>query len=88
MLPFWYTFFASFFVGSLLSYCSANYFLLLLPLEPKRATTIAVAIAGKEITIGEALEKRSHKPIYKIDIKNEEKILKVTTFDILKLEEP
>ena len=33
--------------------------------ERKRATTIAVAIVGRAITIWEAIEKRSHEPTYK-----------------------
>jgi hypothetical protein len=31
----------------------------------KRATAIAVAIVGRAITIWEAIQKRSHEPIYK-----------------------
>ena len=34
-------------------------------LERKRATTIAVAIVGRAITVWEAIQKRSHEPIYK-----------------------
>ena len=33
--------------------------------ERKRATTIAVAIVGRAITIWEAIQKRSYEPIYK-----------------------
>ena len=34
--------------------------------EQKRATTIAVAIVGRAITVWEAIQKRSYEPIYKI----------------------
>ena len=33
--------------------------------ERKRATIIAIAIVGRAITIWEAIQKRSHEPIYK-----------------------
>ena len=39
------------------------------------------------ITIWGAIEKRSHKPIYKTDTKNEATILRVTTFALAKMEE-
>ena len=39
-------------------------------LTPLRATTIAIAIVGKAITIWEAIQKRSHEPIYKTYTKN------------------
>jgi hypothetical protein len=35
------------------------------PLKRKRATTIAIAIVGRAITILEAIQKKSHEPIYK-----------------------
>ena len=34
--------------------------------ECKRATTIAVAIVGRPITVLEAIQKRSHEPILKL----------------------
>ena len=37
----------------------------LTPLGCKRATTIAIAIVGRAITIWEAIQKRTHEPIYK-----------------------
>ena len=46
----------------------------------KRATTIALAIVERAITIWEVIQKRSHELIYKIDTKNEAKILRATTF--------
>ena len=49
--------------------------------------TIAVAIVGRAITIWEAIQKRSHEPIYKTHIKIEAKRLRATTFAIVKLEE-
>ena len=33
--------------------------------ERKRATTIAVAIVGRAITVWDAIQKRNHEPIYK-----------------------
>ena len=42
-------------------------------------TTIAVAIVGRAITIWEAIQKRSHDPIYKTYTKNEAKGLIATT---------
>ena len=56
-------------------------------LERKRATTIAVAIVRRAITIWEAIQKRSHEQIYKTHTKIEAKRLRVTTFAIAKLEE-
>ena len=56
-------------------------------LWPKRATTIAVAIVGRGITLWEAIMKRNHEPIYKTYKKIEEKRLRATTFAIAKLEE-
>jgi hypothetical protein len=58
--------------------------LLLLALEGdsdmcKRATTFAIAIVGRAITIWEAIQKRSHEPIYKTYTKNEAKGLRATT---------
>jgi hypothetical protein len=47
--------------------------------ERKRATTIAIAIVGRAITIWEAIQKRSHEPIYKTHTKIEAKRLKATT---------
>ena len=44
-----------------------------MPLRAKRATTIAVTIVGRAITIWEAIQKRSHEPIYKTHTKNEAK---------------
>ena len=38
---------------------------LLFLIKRKRATTIVVAIVGRAITIWEAIQKRSHEPIYK-----------------------
>ena len=52
----------------------------------KRATPIAVAIVGRAITIWEAIQKRSHEPIYKTNTKIEAKGLRATTFAIAKLE--
>ena len=49
----------------------------------KRATTIAVAIVERAITIWEAIQKRSHEPIYKTQTKIEAKRLRATTFAIL-----
>ena len=45
----------------------------------KRATTIAIAIVGRAITIWEAIQKRSHEPIYKTNTKNEAKGLRAIT---------
>jgi hypothetical protein len=39
----------------------------------KRATTIATAIVGRAIVIWEAIQKRSHEPIYKTYTKIEAK---------------
>jgi hypothetical protein len=50
-------------------------------------TTIAVAIVGRAITIWEAIQKRSHEPIYKTHTKIEAKRLRATTLAIAKLEE-
>ena len=47
--------------------------------ECKRATTIAVAIVGRAITVWEAIQKRSHEPIYKTYTKIEAKGLRSTT---------
>ena len=55
------------------------YFYSSLTPERERATTIAVAIVGRAITIWEAMQKRSHEPIYKIYTKNEAKGLRATT---------
>ena len=52
----------------------------------KRATAIAVAKVGRAITIWEAIQKRSHEPIYKADTKTEAKRLRPTTFTVTKLE--
>ena len=52
----------------------------------KRATTIADAIAGRALTIWEAIHKRSHEPIYKTHTKIESKTLRATTFAIALLE--
>ena len=49
----------------------------------KRATTIAVAIVGREITIWEAIQKKSYEPIYKTHKKI--KRLRATSFAIAKL---
>ena len=49
--------------------------------------TVAVAIVGRAITIWEAIQKRSHEPIYKTYTKIEAKRLRATTFAIAKLEE-
>ena len=43
------------------------------------ATTIAIAIVGRAITIWEAIQKRSHGPNYKTYTKNEAKGLRATT---------
>ena len=48
----------------------------------KRATSIAVAIVGREKTIWEAIQKRSYEPIYKTYTKIEAKRLRATTFAI------
>ena len=50
-------------------------------------TTIAVAITGRAITIWEAIQIRSHEPIYKTYTKIEAMRLRATTFAIAKLEE-
>ena len=55
-------------------------------LSPLTATTIAVAIFGRAITVWEAIQKRSHKPIYKTRTKIEAKRLRATTLAIVKLE--
>ena len=55
--------------------------------ERKRSTTIAVGIVGIAITIWEAIQQRSHEPIYKTHTKIEAKRLRATTFAIEKLEE-
>ena len=47
--------------------------------ERNRATTIAIAIVGRAITIWEAIQKRSHEPIYKTYTKNEAKGLRAIT---------
>ena len=53
-----------------------------------RATTIAVAIVGRAITIWEAIQKSSYEPIYETHTsKIEAKRLRATTFAITKLEE-
>jgi hypothetical protein len=39
----------------------------------KKATTIAVAIVGRAITLWEAIQKRSHEPNYKTHTKIEAK---------------
>jgi hypothetical protein len=53
-------------------------------LTPLRASTIAIAIVGRAITIWEAIQKRSHdKPIYKTYTKNEAKGLRAITFTIV-----
>ena len=44
--------------------------------ERKRATTIAVAIVERAITLWEAIQKRIHEPIYKTYTKNEAKGLR------------
>ena len=49
------------------------------------ATTFAVTIVGRAITIWEAIENRTHEPIYKTDTKNEAKRLRATLFVIAKL---
>ena len=49
--------------------------------------TIAVAIVGRVITMWEAMQKRSHEPIYKNHTKIQAKRLRATTFAIAKLEE-
>ena len=48
---------------------------------------MAVTIVGRTITIWEAIQKRSHEPIYKTHTKIEAKRLRATTFIIAKLEE-
>ena len=60
---------------------------IIVALSRKRATTIAVAIVGRAITIWEAIQKRSHEPNYKTHTKIEAKRLRATTFSIAKLEE-
>ena len=47
--------------------------------ERKRATTIAVALVGRAITVWEAIQKRSHEQIYKTYTKIEAKGLRATT---------
>ena len=47
--------------------------------ERKRATAIAVAIVRRAITIWEAIQKRSHEPIYKTYTKKLAKGLRATT---------
>ena len=42
-------------------------------------TTIDVAIVGRAINIWEAIQKRSHEPIYKTYTENEAKGLRATT---------
>ena len=66
---------------------SLKFLILLMSLEHKRATAIAVPIVGWAITIWEAIQKRSHKTIYKTYTKIEATRLRVTTFAIAKLEE-
>ena len=56
-------------------------------IERKKAATFAVAIVGRAITIWEAIQKRSHEPIYKTHTKTEAKRLRSTTFAIAKFEE-
>ena len=53
--------------------------------ERKRATTIAVAIVGRAITVWEAIQKRSHEPSSKIDTKKKAKQLRAKSA-ITKLE--
>ena len=48
----------------------------------KIATTNAIAIDGRAMTIQRAIKKRSHESMYKIDTKNGAKSLKATTFAI------
>ena len=50
-------------------------------------TTFAVTIVGRVVTIREAIQKRSHEPIYKTYAKVEAKRLRATTFAIGKFEE-
>ena len=45
----------------------------------ERATTIAVAIVGRAITVWDAIQKRSHEPIYKTYTKIEAKGLRAIT---------
>ena len=52
-----------------------------------RATTIAIVIVVRAITILGAIQKRSHESLYKTDIKNKAKRLRAITFAIAKLEE-
>ena len=47
----------------------------------------AVAIVGRVLTIWEAIQKKSHEPIYKTYTKIEAKRLRATNFAIAKLEE-
>ena len=53
----------------------------------KEATTIAIVIVGRAITIRRAIQKRSHESIKKNDTKNEAKRLRTTTFAIAKSQE-
>jgi hypothetical protein len=53
----------------------------------ERQLLLSVAIVGRVITIWEAIQKRSHEPIYKTNTKIEAKRLRATTFAIVKLEE-
>ena len=71
--------------SSFIQYCDSNIGLfsiappLVIALTRKRATTIAIAIVGRTITIWEAIQKRSHEPINKTYTKNEAKGLRATT---------
>ena len=67
--------------SSFIQYCDSN-----ISLTPLRATTIAIAIVGRAITIWEAIQKRSHEPIYKTNTKIETEI-KSDNFAIANLEE-
>ena len=50
-------------------------------------SNIVRAIVGRATTIGQAIQKRSHEPIYKTHTKIEAKRLRATTFAIAKLYE-
>ena len=53
----------------------------------QRAKEKTIAVVWRAITIWEAIQKRSHEPIYKTHTKIEAKRLRATTVAIAKLEE-
>ena len=61
--------------------------MIIVPSNHSLSNIAIVRIVGRAITIWEAIQKRSHVPIYKTYTKIEVKRLRATTFAIAKLEE-